>query len=57
MAGHTARVYGVCAFTLCGEVLLATASDDRSVRILDPDTAVSLLPVPRPSCGTGSLRD
>ncbi len=38
LEGHTGRVTGVCAVRVAGRELLASASDDRSVRIWDPAT-------------------
>jgi len=41
LEGHTSRVLGVCAVRVDGRELLASASDDDTVRIWDPGTGVT----------------
>src|SRR4029077_2432087 len=42
LTGHNGEIYAVCALTLDGTTLLATASADGTVRIWDPTTGAHL---------------
>jgi WD40 repeat protein len=44
--GHQGWVNGVCAVTVAGKKLLASASGDGTVRIWDPETGACPLTVP-----------
>ena len=59
LEGHTSRVLGVCAVRVDGRELLASASDDGTVRIWDPGTArpLHVIPVHYEALGLTSFAD
>ena len=44
--GHTLGVNAVCAFNRDGRTLLASGSDDRTMRVWSPSTTTAMLIVP-----------
>jgi WD40 repeat protein len=46
LAGHTDGVRGVCAVSVGGRDLLASAGDDATVRLWDPATGAAVLTIP-----------
>jgi len=59
LTGHTSMVLGVCAVRVDGRELLASASDDGTVRIWDPGTArpLHVIPVHYEALGLTSFAD